>query len=549
MEELDKGKNNISYLDQKAGAGAYVRKRPRQDSDKFLITADMIPPDVYGGGRYEEAIETPNLDRLKKDGVTFSRACTVSPLCGPSRASMFTGRSPYLLVNEERAHDGMEYELRLEDEIFQQYLAREDHLVRHVGKCHVGADKFVQVFGENSSPWHRWAPPIYDDDQYLDYLREMGIDEFEFSKRIQGLKPDRKTEGNFYGGWLQKKGGGRFPLEGTYPFFLARKAMETVDVLLNKRGDEEKVYLQLDFFAPHQPFFVPQWYAQRRSSQLEGEIEPPTSYRELKEEGFSSPKGEPLIYDTYRKNWGLYETETVEDYIRTNLLQIEIVDRALGLFLDHLDKRGIYRDSVIAFCGDHGEMNGEKGLIDKGVFGHPKTVKVPFYWKRPADKDGGLTIEEPISLMDLAPTFLEMAGIEPARRLDGESLLPFMEKGSAEDHDPFLFEACWHVAPNPAVSLVSRLSDGDYYLYTYNLTAKEDEFYLFPADNGDGEHKNLLGEGGRQAEALSKEALFSLKEILEGDSRWRCYWDPFRLQHPEIVSSEEGDAQMFIPED
>jgi hypothetical protein len=269
--------------------------------------------------------------------------------------------------------------------------------------------------------------------------------------------------------------------------------------------------------------------------------EPPESYRELLARDFEAPPGEPPVYATYRRNWGLYEPETMRRYIACNLLQIEILDRAVGVFLAALRESPLFRDSLLAFVADHGEMNGEKALIDKGVYAHPKVARVPLALKLPGNEMAGRRVGEPVCLLDLAPTILEAAGVRVQERLDGQSLLPLARGASSSGTSPFVFEAGWHVTANPAVALVDCV-EGTPFLYCFNLTTPHDELYRL-----DGmDHQNLAG--AENYAAAKRSMMRSLGEVLGADDRWRCYRDAFRLAAWDVLDSEGGDAQMFVPE-
>lgn len=501
----------------------------------------MIPPDVYGDGRYARDVHTPNLDSIREDGVWFDSAFCNSPLCGPSRASYLTGRYTYLMVNEERAHDGFPTELRRDDPIFPEYLRAEGYRTRHAGKCHVGTQKFMQAFGENDSPWNRWAPPLYDDDEYRAYLRDLGVKGFGLKREIRGLMPDRRTPGNSYGGWVEQPDGSEFPPEATYPWFLARKAARTVRLLAEQAEPEEPLYFQLDFFAPHQPFFIPSGF-EERAAELRKAVELPLSYRQLHERDFEPTPGDPPVYHTYARNWGLYDADTLRDYIVANLLNIELVDRALGVFLDALRATGLYGSSLVVFLGDHGEMNGEKGLIDKGVYGHVRVVRVPLMIKMPEAQHAGRAVEDPVCLLDLAPTVFEFAGIEPAARQDGVSLLPAVAGEPVERGAPFLFEAGWHVTANPAAAIVDEVPGHGLFLYTYNVTSPCDELYRLDETGC----RNLAG--AQEWRDAHGHMIRRMAEVLSSERRWRCYWHAFRLDKFEWLDIEGGDAQMFVPD-
>jgi len=536
----------VRFLDPRASRGIFEDREPGSRSHVVFITVDMVPPDVY---RPQEAngglVHTPNLDRLRAQGVTFTNAFTNSPLCGPSRASYLTGRYPYVLVNEERAHDGWAVELRHDDVIFPEYLKAVGYVTKHVGKSHVGTAKFADAFGESDAPWNRWAPPMTDDDGYVAHLRRLGVTAPVCRHPVQGRRVDRQSPGNVYGGFVTQADGSPFPEEATYPHYLAALAVERLDAAMEQGvRDGAPLDLQVDFFAPHQPFMVPAG-CQERAEALRKQVKVPESFHQVEKHDFRRLPGEPLIYELYRRSIGLYDEETLREYIVMNFLQMEVLDRAIGKVLDALEERGLYDDALILFCADHGEMNGEKALVDKGAYGHPRVARVPFVVKLPGGERGGEAVDAPICLLDVGPTVLGACGVEPHARLDGVSLLPLLrgEGASAEVKDRvFIFEACWHVAPNPAVSLQWRKSPGEHYFYTYNLTSEYDELY----DLADTTYRNLAGDPVYQE--VKQQMLLRLADFLRSDPRWRCYWHTLRLAKAEHLPPEPGDLQMFHPE-
>ncbi len=527
------------YLNPRAGAHQFAFDAEAPRPPVIHITVDMIPPESYmPGSPIREHLRTPNIDRLMGDGVRFTNAFCTSPLCGPSRAATLTGRYPYLTVNDERAHDGMATALRADDTIFPEYLRATGYNTKHVGKCHVGTTKFMDAFGENDSPWDRWAPPLADDDGYLRSLRELGVQPPVWRDPVRGLHPDRTTPGNSLGGWVTQADGSELPEQATYSQYLARLGLERVDAALAQRREGEPIYLQVDFFAPHQPFIVPTCYEQR-ARELAPHIELPRSYYEAMS---ATPPDWPHVYHFYRLNWGLYDEDTARAYMLMNFLQIEALDAAIGVLIDGLQQRGLYEQAAVFFSGDHGEMNTERGLVDKGVYGHPKTVRVPLSVKLPGQQTGGQVCEDMVSLLDIAPTVFELSGVTPHERLDGESLLPLCRGESPHREKPLLFECGWHVCPNPAVSTFARLDDGVRYLYTYNLTSDRDE--LYDLDNPD--CRDLATD---PAHADAKvEMSRRLGAILEADPRWVCYWHTFRLDKYASLKLPAGDFQMFRPE-
>jgi arylsulfatase A-like enzyme len=524
------------HLDEKTGAHPFDLENRGERPNVFVITVDMIPPEAHDPRHpLREHLRTPNMDRLFADGTRFSHAYACSPLCGPSRAGYLTGRYPYLTANEERAHDGWETALRASDAIFPEYLRATGYVTRHVGKCHVGAAKFIDAFDENDTPWDRWAPPLADDDGYLRYLRECGVTPPVWRDPVTGLRPDRKTPGNNYGGFIVQDDGRAFPEEATYSQYLAWLATETLKGL--RESGAGPIYLQLDFFAPHQPFLIPAAYEDRGRELAEVVSLPPTYHEAMRGEALAWP----YVYRLYRRNWGLYEEGTARQYMVLNLLQIEALDAAIGRFLAALDERGLYDDAAIIFAGDHGEMNCERGLIDKGVYGHPRVARVPLAVKLPRGEGAGRTVEGLVSLLDIGPTVFELTRIAPTERLDGVSLLPAGRGQATPRGRPLLFECHWHVGPNPAVSVLAEM-DGRRLMYTFNLTTDRDELY----DLDDLTYTDRAGDADWLN--VKRGMVRELGRVLEGDRRWACYWHAFRLAKYEALDVGGGDLQMFRPE-
>ena len=203
--------------------------RKRQQPHIVLISADMVGPDLYHPARsLSQHVQIPAIRSLMQDGTFFSNAFCTVPLCSPSRASYLTGRYSYVQGNSERAPEGLETELRADDIIFPEYLKAAGYVTRQVGKCHVGAKKFLDAFGENDQPWDRWSPPVFDDDGFLAYQRSLGVKPQKYSREIVFRMQDRTTPGNSVGGWIVQEDGKPFP------------ARSAVQLLPRQEGDRDR---------------------------------------------------------------------------------------------------------------------------------------------------------------------------------------------------------------------------------------------------------------------------------------------------------------------
>lgn len=535
------------FLDRRAGRWGFTLEDVPRRPHTVFITIDMVPPDFYRPGEVNSGlVRTPNIDSLRGRSVEFTNAFATSPLCGPSRAGYLTGRYPYVLANEERVHDGWEVELRADDVIFPRYLKAAGYLTKHVGKSHVGASRFIEAFDECDAPWNRWAPPMADDDGYLAYLSRLGVGPPVCDNPVTGKLPDGVTPGNSYGGFVVQSCGKPFPEAATYPHYLAALAEERIAAAVTQgAGVERPLYLQVDFFAPHQPFMIPGGL-EDRAVQLRGEVRVPESFHEAKKHNFADVPGQPRIFKLYRRDHGIHDEETLKEYITMNILQMEVLDRAIGKVLESLDARGFLDEALVILTADHGEMNGERALVDKGVYGHPRIMRVPLYVKPPNATAAAAVVAAPVSLLDIAPTVLSAAGVTPRARLDGWSLLRLVESAGELDETPWneriiLWESFWHIAPNPAVAFTWRRSADEHYLFVCNLCDESDELF----DLADAGHVNMIDAPGMRE--VRREMIRRLGAFLEADARWRCYLFPFRLTYADVLPRREGDQQMFRP--
>ena len=530
------------FLNTRDRTGGFEVSRNIQDRPNiFMITVDMVSPDVYLPTReLSRHIKTPNLDALKSAGTQFTRTYSTSPLCGPSRASILTGRHQPYLTNGERAPMGMVRSLDNEDLIFPQYLKRVGYDVNHVGKWHVGAEKFVQTFGENQHGWDRWAPPLSDDHQYVGYLRDLNIKPQKYAKEIWGKQYDRKSQGNSLGGWIEQSDGKPFPVEGHYSVFLAELAKQKIDVLLDS-SRKKPLFLQLEFFDPHQPYSIPSGF-EKRYEELKRVVAVPESFKRLVKSNFSPPEDEPDIYQVYRRYWGFYDEEGLKDYIIGHLLQMEVVDYAIGRFFAYLKEKDLWDNSVISFSADHGDMNGRIGMADKGVYFQPDIFRIPLIIKLPSSENVNRRIYDgPASCLDIAPTILSYAGIRPPAFMEGEDLSNVMR---GDDRPPLhhVFQTGWHVGVNYGFGY-QYIIDGTHWFYGYNISSGIQELYDIDADD------QINRFYSPENEQLRKEIILRSADVLRSDNRWLGYWATFRLHNAEYLPIADDDMQMFRPKE
>ncbi len=536
--------SRLRFTQERTGAGPFRNSKNARPPHVLMISADMVGPDLYHPSRpFSRHVQLPAIRSLMNDGTFFSNAFCTVPLCSPSRASYLTGRYSYVQGNSERAPEGLEIGLRPDDVIFPEYLKAAGYVTRQVGKCHVGTKKFLDAFGDNDQPWDRWSPPVFDDDDFLAYQRSLGVKPQKYAREIVFRMQDRKTPGNSAGGWIVQEDGKPFPLEAQYSYYLGKKAIEIVEGLVDSGVLEHRsMYLQLDIFDPHQPFSIPAGF-EDRERELRKIMTVPDSWRAAHQHDFQRASNEPEIVDIYRRYWGIYDPQPLIDYRVAYALQMEIVDHVIGMVIARLKELGLYDDMMIAFISDHGEMNGRRATVDKGVYLYPDVVRVPMVFKLPSTMPrNAATIESPVSLLDLSQTILDVAGIRAIAKFDGQSLLPTLATGNGSEDRTLLFFGGWHVGVNFDCGIQRRAADGHRYLYSYNCTSEVDE--LFDLDSEDAVnliHSPALAE-------VRLEMIRALGAALQSDPRWLGYWAEFRIARFASLPAERGDMQLFTDE-
>ncbi len=164
---------------------------------------------------------------------------------------------------------------------------------------------------------------------------------------------------------------------------------------------------------------------------------------------------------------------------------VSYVDKKVGQLINALEETGLKHNTVIIFVSDHGDMLGEKGMVQKRTF-YENSCRIPMIIGYPDGWKGGTQIKQHVSLLDLAPTIMDLAGVPAEKRfpMDGKSLLPLLDGTHTEDrvvfsqmHTEGVFGNCFMVR------------EGRYkYVYIHNEGAQ-----LFDLENDPKEWNNLSG--------------------------------------------------------
>jgi arylsulfatase A-like enzyme len=386
-------------------------------------------------------LDTPNIDRIAKMGVRFTNARIQSPLCGPSRMSTYTGRYVHshgaawngypLNVGEMTMGDhlrnmGMDAVLvgkthmQADAEGMRRLGLEPDSLIgARVSEC--GFDAFERDDGLAFEGKIKGGPFLetHSADKYNAYLREKGYEGENpwHDYANSGLDDD----GNVLSGWFLKN--------STEPANIAEEDSETpymtrrgID-FIEQAGDRPWC-CHLSLIKPHWPYIVPAPYHDMYGPE---HFIPPVRVETEKDTDHPVVRG--MIEAPVGKSFS-------QDHVRETVLTaymglIKQIDDQMGVLWTYLEESGRMEDTMIVINSDHGDYIGDHWMGEK-MFFHDTSVKVPLIIYDPspeADATRGTTCDALVEMIDLAPTFYEVAGGDATdvdHILEGESLIPIL---------------------------------------------------------------------------------------------------------------------------
>jgi choline-sulfatase len=373
------------------------------------LAAGWLP--AYG----HEVVHAPNVTALAARGVTFDNAYCASPLCAPSRSAMLTGRHASAIGVFDNAA-----ELPASVPTLAHHLRDAGYRTCLVGKMHfVGPD---QLHGFE----RRLSTDVYPAglDWTPDWTRDVA-DRLPWYHSMESVLTPARTVASM-----------QTDYDDEVAFLAVRHLRD-----LAREGSDRPFLLVVSFTNPHDPWEIPPRYWDLYDPAV---IELPTVRKPALDA--ADPHSRRL-----REMSGIDEVELTDDQIRrarhAYYAAISYVDERIGTVLETLVQTGLDEDTTIVFTADHGEFLGERGLWFKMSFFEP-AVRVPLIVRAAsglAESEGALAgrrIATPVSLLDLAPTMIELACGRDALAdgpLDGRSLMATL----AAEHD---------VARGPVVS-------------------------------------------------------------------------------------------------
>ncbi len=371
----------------------------------FLSVDDLN--DWIGCLRGYPGVKTPNLDRLAQRGVLFSNAHCASPLCNPSRTALLTGLRPAttgIYNNEQWWRPVLPNAVTI-----PQYFKAHGYHVAGAGKV------FHHVVGHNPpDQWDEFQLQEFDDNWYrrLDYYPWVKKVPNPPGHPFNGLK---NFQGEFDWGALEKP-------EREYGDM---KAVNFGCQFL-KRQHTKPFFLAVGLFHPHIPMFAPQSYFDLYPA--DKVTLPPIKEDDLVDLPKAAQEMASFRRDEHER---IVRENKWKDAVRAYLASISFADAMIGQMLDALDASPYAKNTTIVFWSDNGWHLGEKQHWHKSTLWE-RSTHVPMIWAGAGIGMPGVTRAQPVNLLDIYPTLVDICGLPKRPELEGLSLAPLLKDARAK---------------------------------------------------------------------------------------------------------------------
>ena len=455
LRNAAKGAAALSTLPLLGGSAAAsgdqnLRLTPKAGSGKkrnvIFILSDDHRYDFMSFMGNPPFLRTPNMDRMAREGAHLRNAFVTTSLCSPSRATILTG----MYAHKHRVVDNQS-PVKEELIYFPQYLQQAGYETAFMGKWHMGEKQGNDMPRKGFDKWVSFK----GQGEYFD--PHLNVD----GKRIQvkGYITDILTD--YALDWLKK--------DRDKPFFLylshkAVHAMFEPSPKYRGKYDKEPV--------PHPPSMA----------------DTPENY-----------EGKPLWVRLQRHSWHgvdymYYNQIDFDTYVRRYCETLLSLDDSIGRILDFLHESGLAEDTIVLYMGDNGLMMGEHGLIDKRQM-YEESIRVPLLAYAPGLIQPGTQIDQMVLNIDIAPTILDVAGLNEPEYMDGASFLPLLRGEKPEWRTRFYYEYYWERAFPMTPTVFGVRTDRYKYIYYWGVWDTEE---LYDLKNDPHEMHNLINEPSLQ---------------------------------------------------
>ena len=381
----------------------------------FIFSDDHAYQAISAYGEARKLLNTPNLDRIAKDGVRFDRCLVPNSICGPSRATVLTGK--YSHANGFYNNSNSKFDSS--QTTFPKLLQKAGYQTAVIGKWHlitdpVGFDHWHILPGQGVY----YNPPMIKNGQ---------------REKNEGYVTDIITESSL--DWLKGR-------DKNKPFLLMcqHKAphREWSPAIRHLGHDNDRKYpepdtLFDDYSGRGSPEKSQNMTIAKTMTPGDLKLKPPVNltpeqrkawdaYYEPRNKAFNEakPEGKDLVRWKYNR------------YLHDYLGCIKSVDESVGRVLDYLEKEGLAENTIVVYASDQGFYLGEHGWFDKRwIF--EESLRTPLLVKWPGKTKAGSVNADIVSTLDFAPTFLAAAGVPVPADVQGRDLAGVLKGETPKD--------------------------------------------------------------------------------------------------------------------
>ncbi len=401
-----------------------------QRPNVLFIAIDDLNDWIGCLGGHPQAL-TPNIDRLAERGVLFTNAHCAAPACNPSRAAVFSGEMPWktkVWSNNSRKMSDQHPDKRVLPRAFADagYVTLATGKLLHSGKAN------AKYFQQNMNTEQRWSPLSKSDANYTDdELSSKGSQNPQHVVKREGhwdvvlplnrMPSDRKPD---------EKGGESFDWG---PFDVPDSEMgdaQITDWAIEKlnAGFDKPFFMGVGYYRPHIPLWAPKKYFER----FDGvDVRLPTVMQNDLDDLSDVGRRWALEAVTAGSHATTVKYGQWKEAVKAYLACVTFVDHHVGRLLSALDNGRFGNNTVIVIWSDHGWHLGEKQHWGKWT-GWERSTRVPLIIVPPKKASAsfaepGERCEQPVSLIDLYPTLMELCNVPQPYELDGQSLVPLLK--------------------------------------------------------------------------------------------------------------------------
>ncbi|HAV63133.1 MAG TPA: acetylglucosamine-6-sulfatase [Verrucomicrobiales bacterium] len=374
--------------------------------------------------------QTPNIDRIAREGMLFRNSFCANSICGPSRANILTGKHSH--VNGFRRNgdrfDGSQW-------TFPKELQKAGYQTAVIGKWHLETDptgfNYWEILPGQGSYYN---PDLIQMDgkrrRYTGYVTDITTD-----LAVEWLKSGRDPAKPFV---LMAQHKAPHRDWSPHPRHFGRYKLGTIpepETLFDdyagrsKLLQEQEMTIANDFFWGHDMKFQGenQFPEHFRGGLSMGEYARMNAEQRATWDAYYGPENQKFIADM--KAGKLAKDDVTrwkyQRYMHDYLGSVQAVDDSVGRLLDYLDESGLAENTVVIYSSDQGFYLGEHGWYDKRWM-FEESLKMPFLIRWPGKIKAGTESRALIQNIDYAPTFLEMAGLPAPPEIQGRSILPVL---------------------------------------------------------------------------------------------------------------------------